>query len=57
MWLKNESKDFFEKRLNSTSILNKKFTNQLFYNYINGKVHWSKIWSLIILSQWLEVNR
>jgi len=57
MWLKNESKDFFEKRLNSTSIFNKKFTNQLFYNYINGKVHWSKIWSLIILNQWLEVNK
>ena len=56
-WLKNESRDFFKKRLSNTSILNKNFTNKLFYDYINGKVHWSKIWSLIILNQWLKINK
>jgi asparagine synthase (glutamine-hydrolysing) len=61
-WMRNELKDFCEKRLqnlaareifNSAQIL-KKWND--FQNGSNG-VLWSHLWHLVVLTEWLENNK
>ena len=54
LWIRNELKELTEEKLNGTSVLNKPYVTKLLKNFYNHKVRWSRVWSLLVLSQWLN---
>ena len=54
LWIRNELKELTEEKLNGTSVLNKPYVTKLLKNFYNHKVHWSRVWSLLVLSHWLN---
>jgi len=54
LWMRNELKDFIKKSLNGSSIFNRIFIKRLLKDFYNHKIHWSRIWSLLVLTHWLK---
>jgi asparagine synthase (glutamine-hydrolysing) len=53
LWMRNELKDFIEKKL-ANSVFDEKIIMKLLNDFYNKKVHWSKVWSLVVLEEWLK---
>ena len=51
LWLRNELNDQVREKLLTSNLLDKKFLQALLDNFYNRKVHWSRIWTLFILSR------
>lgn len=61
LWMRNELKDFNQSKLNylcNSGIFNKTAVNDLWKRFMNKdkRVSWSSIWSLVVLSSWIEEN-
>jgi len=54
LWMKNELKEFIEKKL-INSVFDEKFVRKLLNDFYNKKVHWSKVWSLVVLREWINI--
>ncbi len=52
LWMKEELKDFVEKKLERSSF-DEKLVNKLLRDFYNKKIHFSKVWSLVVLSEWI----
>ncbi len=62
VWLKTNLKDFVEKRLNalkSHPSFNQQAISEVWNAFKKGdpKINWTMIWSLVVLSNWLELNK
>jgi asparagine synthase (glutamine-hydrolysing) len=53
-WLTNGLRAFTETTLDTAPHFNRPFVRALLQGFLADKVHWSRIWSLIVLSHWLE---
>jgi len=52
LWMREELKEFIEEKLiNST--FDEKIIKKLLKDFYDRKVHWSKIWSLVVLGEWM----
>lgn len=54
-WLKEEMMKEIEAELKKTTIFNQNYINQLLRLFWEGKIHWSRIWSLFVLSRFWKV--
>lgn len=54
LWMRNELKGFIEERLNNSSAFKKSYITKLLDGFYNHKVHWSRVWSLLVLTHWLS---
>lgn len=54
LWMRNELKGFIEERLNYSSVFKKPYITKLLDGFYNHKVHWSRVWGLLVLSQWIK---
>lgn len=50
LWIKDVLKEFIEGNLFSSGILNRKYLNLIYKQYQNNKLHWSKLWALVVLN-------
>ena len=60
-WLKNELYDFGSDRINRLSereLLNPSAVKELWQQYLRNdpRVTWSRVWPLIVLEEWMEIN-
>jgi asparagine synthase (glutamine-hydrolysing) len=53
-WLKNGLRAFTEATLDTAPYLNRPYVHSLLRGFLGGRVHWSRVWSLIVLNHWLE---
>ena len=53
-WMKNELREYVEDIIVSFSILDKHVVSAYWDKYTRGKLHWSRIWSLVVLSKYLK---
>lgn len=61
-WMKNELKDFCFQKISSLSkrkFMNEKEVISLWERFNNGdkRITWSRVWYLIVLENWLQLNR
>ncbi len=54
IWLKNELKEIVETEIKQQKIFDSEYTGKLLESFYNGKLHWSRIWSLYVLSRFLN---
>ena len=54
MWLRNELKTTVREKLLTANLVDRKFVRVLLGNFYNHKIHWSKIWSLFVLSEFVN---
>ncbi len=54
IWLKNQLKEMVEAEIRNQDIFDQFYINKLFENFYAGKLHWSRIWSLYVLSRFLR---
>jgi len=52
LWMRNSMKGLIEEKLNSSTIFNKPFIRELLNAFYGKRVHWSRIWGCVVLSQW-----
>ncbi len=60
-WMKGDLKDFCQSKINDLkdrSFINDKVLDSYWARFLNGdkKVNWSKIWTLVVLENWLTEN-
>lgn len=53
LWFRNELKSFVNGKIESSHLFQKPFLDKLFNGFYNGDVHWSRIWSLGVLTEWV----
>jgi asparagine synthase (glutamine-hydrolysing) len=51
-WMRKELKGVIEGRVNGSSAFNKPYETKLIDGFYNHKIHWSRVWSLIILREY-----
>lgn len=61
IWMKNDLKTFCEERLNwlgNTPYFNEQTLTKYWNLFLNGNkmVTWSRIWTLVVLSNWMKEN-
>lgn len=56
LWMRNDLKRFVEERLKSSALFSKPAMEVLLDGFYNGKDHWSKVWSCLVLTCWLDRN-
>lgn len=54
LWMRNDLNDFIDEKLKESRYFNETFTNKLLNGFYNQKVHWSRIWGCVVLSEWLD---
>jgi asparagine synthase (glutamine-hydrolysing) len=54
LWLKQELKDIVMEKVSGSHVFNQSFTEKLFKEYFDNRLHWSKIWACFVLSNWME---
>jgi len=54
IWLKNELKDFMEESLFNSPIFNHNFVKNLWTDFLNHRIHWSRPWSIAVLGRFLN---
>ena len=54
MWLRKELKNIVVEKLNKSHIFNLAYRERLLKDYFDNRLHWSKIWTCFVLSNWLE---
>ncbi|MFH1314581.1 MAG: asparagine synthase (glutamine-hydrolyzing) [Candidatus Eisenbacteria bacterium] len=54
LWMRNELKDLTEDALNGCRALNGQYVSKLLSGFYDHKVHWSRVWSLVVLANWLN---
>jgi asparagine synthase (glutamine-hydrolysing) len=52
-WIRKYNKSIRELMLCS-NLLDKNYTLSLFRSFLFGRLHWSKIWALVVFSQWIK---
>jgi len=53
LWLRNELKDYVREKLNGSSFFDKLQITKLLNAFDNRDVHWSRVWSCVVLEHWL----
>jgi len=51
VWIKNALKGEIEEELKSSRTINKDFSRSVIESYKSGRLHWSKVWALYVLSR------
>jgi asparagine synthase (glutamine-hydrolysing) len=51
LWIKRRGRELFNKATSNASI-NRRYAERLWQKFEHGVLHWSKIWSCIVLSRW-----
>ena len=54
LWLRKELKNIVVEKLNKSHIFNLAYRERLLKDYFDNRLHWSKIWTCFVLSNWLE---
>jgi len=54
LWLRNELKDFVEESLFSSSIFNHNIVRNLWSDFLNHRIHWSRPWAIAVLGRFLN---
>ncbi len=54
IWLKNELKDFMEESLFNSPIFNHNFVKNLWKDFLNHRIHWSRPWAIAVLGRFLN---
>jgi asparagine synthase (glutamine-hydrolysing) len=54
LWLRKELKNIVVEKLNKSHIFNSAYRDRLLKDYFDNRLHWSKIWTCFVLSNWLE---
>jgi asparagine synthase (glutamine-hydrolysing) len=54
MWMRKELEGFIEESLSGSSAFNKPYITKLIDGFYNHKVHWSRVWNLVVLTRWLK---
>jgi asparagine synthase (glutamine-hydrolysing) len=49
-WMRKSGRGVFEEVLSENSI-NKSYSDKLFHKFENGKLHWSRVWALMVLEK------
>jgi asparagine synthase (glutamine-hydrolysing) len=53
-WLRNGLRGFTETTLATAPHLNRPYVHSLLRGFLAGRVHWSRVWSLMVLNHWLK---
>jgi asparagine synthase (glutamine-hydrolysing) len=53
-WLRNEIREFTEANLNGSSRFKKAPLGRLLDGFYGRRVHWSRVWSLVVINHWLN---
>jgi asparagine synthase (glutamine-hydrolysing) len=54
MWLRNGLGEFTEASLSGSSALKKAPVGRILDGFSRRRVHWSKVWNLVVMSHWLN---
>ena len=54
LWLRKELKDIVVDRFRKSDVFNESYKERLLKDYFDNRLHWSKIWTCFVLSNWLE---
>ncbi|MFH1221346.1 MAG: asparagine synthase (glutamine-hydrolyzing) [Candidatus Eisenbacteria bacterium] len=54
MWLRNGLRKFTEANLSGSSSLKKAPVGRILDGFYGHRVHWSKVWSLVVINHWLN---
>lgn len=54
MWLRNGLREFTEANLSGSSSLKKAPVGRILDGFYGHRVHWSKVWSLVVIGHWLN---
>ncbi|HJP18365.1 MAG TPA: asparagine synthase (glutamine-hydrolyzing) [Nitrospinota bacterium] len=54
LWLRKELKDVVVDRFRKSDVFNESYKERLLKDYFDNRLHWSKIWTCFVLSNWLE---
>lgn len=49
IWLRKKGKEFFKGLVSESNIRNKKFTEYLWHLFEQNRVHWSRVWALVVM--------
>ena len=56
LWMRRELKDFIYEKIKDSKYLNNNFSKKLLDGFEDKKVEWSRIWSCVVLNEWIESN-
>jgi asparagine synthase (glutamine-hydrolysing) len=54
LWMRNELRDLTEDALGGCRALNGQYVRTLLDGFYRHRVHWSRVWSLVVLAHWLN---
>jgi len=54
LWMRNELKEFTKERVENSTLFQKPIIKTLLDAFCNGNAHWSRVWGLVVLTEWME---